>query len=461
VLCPFCRDHHPPEKPVCPTTRQILQGLPDEGEIIDGKYRITGALGAGGMAAVYRAEHVKIGRAVALKLLLPAFRGDPELVERVGREARAAGSIDHANVVEIVDLGSTEAFGPYIAMELLRGIDLATHAENNGNRLPEIEAVEVMRQVLAALAVAHERGVIHRDLKPENIFLVEEEDQVRVKVVDFGISKLGEQHGVRKLTRVGTVMGTPQFMPREQAIGSPTQDHRIDIYACGAVLYALLSGALPYDAENYNLLVNDMLNKPPTPLRARNADIDPDLEAIVMKAIAKSPEERFADARSMSRALTEWAEQHEVSLRTSTPSAERVESRRTRETVDVNAPTELPKIPTQPSTPPPTTASALDDEPQEHSRRGARWIVVPVLLGAVAAGAFALRELAPQTWNDVTSKIGLSDLAAPVGGRDAGVDLDDAGEESREGPARSSRGGRETNRSTRPERSGPRARPRP
>ncbi|MEI8259602.1 MAG: serine/threonine-protein kinase, partial [Deltaproteobacteria bacterium] len=293
---------------LCPKTQQRIAGILGEGLVIDGKYRILRVLGTGGMAAVYLAEHTKIGRNVALKLLLPEFVAHPDLVQRVEREARAAGGIDHPNVVEIVDLGTTPEYGPYIAMEHLKGEDLATYTENRGNQLKDVEAADIVRQVLGALTAAHEKGVIHRDLKPENIFLaLVEDDRRRVKVLDFGISKLSEAGGaLSSLTRTGTVMGTPQYMAPEQAAGSRDQDHRVDIYACGVVLYAVLTGALPYEAENYNLLINDILNKPPIAILSRDKRLDSDLAAIVMKAVSRSPADRYPTAKAMQDAVVGW-----------------------------------------------------------------------------------------------------------------------------------------------------------
>ncbi len=292
---------------MCPTTNRRLQGLLPVDTIIDGKYRIEGIIGVGGMGVVYRAEHSKIARQVALKMLLPEYIVYPDLVARVEREARTAGQIEHPNVVSIVDLGNTPDFGPYIAMELLRGNELATVVEKAGGNLDPAEAVDIMRQVLAGLDAAHRRGVIHRDLKPENIFLAQHDDGTKVvKVLDFGISKLRDDSQLSSLTRTGTVMGTPQFMAPEQAAGARDQDVRIDLYACGAVLYAVLCNGLPFEAENYNLLINEILNKPPIPILARNPKLDPRLASIVMKSIAKKPEQRFQTARAMSDALTHW-----------------------------------------------------------------------------------------------------------------------------------------------------------
>jgi serine/threonine-protein kinase len=307
VACPFCGAEHTAGTYVCPVTNRRLQGLLPVNTTIDDKYRIDGIIGVGGMGVVYRAEHTKIGRQVALKMLLPEYIVYPDLVARVEREARTAGQIDHPNVVSIVDLGSTNEYGPYIAMELLRGQELATTVEKAGGRLDAAEAVDIMRQVLAGLEAAHRKNVIHRDLKPENIFLAQQEDGNRtVKVLDFGISKLRDDSQLSSLTRTGTVMGTPQFMAPEQAAGTRDQDSRIDLYAAGAVLYAVLCNGLPYEAENYNLLINEILNKPPIPILSRNPTVDPRLAAIVMRAIAKKPDQRYQSARAMAEALTQW-----------------------------------------------------------------------------------------------------------------------------------------------------------
>jgi serine/threonine protein kinase len=430
VRCPFCPDEHPPDAKICPTSHQRLDGLPREGDVVGDKYRVLGVLGAGGMAAVYRAEHVKIGRVVALKFLLPEFRTSPELVERVQREARAAGSIGHANVVEIVDLGETETFGPYIAMEFLRGVDLATYAEQNGVRLPPRDAVEIVRQVLAALAVAHEKGIIHRDLKPENVFLVRDEHRFRVKVLDFGISKLSERHGVGKLTRVGTVIGTPEFMAPEQAIGA-VADHRVDLHACGVLLYALLSGRLPYEAENVNLLVSDLINKPPVPLATRVVGLDPAFDAIVSKAIARNPEERFADARAMQDALLEWIDSLPGTDGTTAlairggeapaPKPTSIEPAQTLVATDLEtAPTEhaVSKSLGTSASPLGNDANDMDTAGLSSPRRG-RWLgLAVVFVACLAGGIVALREFAPSVWSDLATRTGLGGVLGGVTERD-------------------------------------------
>jgi serine/threonine protein kinase len=308
VPCPFCGGEHTSGTFVCPVTNRRLHGLLPVDTLVDDKYRIDGIIGVGGMGVVYRAVQKNIERTVALKMLLPEYTVYPDLVARVEREARTAGQINHSNVVSIIDTGITNDHGPYIAMELLRGEELATVVEKVGGRMDPAEAVDIMRQVLGGLDAAHKKGVIHRDLKPENIFLTKDEDSARgvVKVLDFGISKLRDDKELNSLTRTGTVMGTPQFMAPEQAAGARDQDVRIDLYAAGAVLYAVLCNGLPYEAENYNLLINEILNKPPIQILARNPSLDPRLAHIVMKAIAKRPEARYQTAREMADALAQW-----------------------------------------------------------------------------------------------------------------------------------------------------------
>jgi serine/threonine-protein kinase len=422
---------------VCPKTQQRVAGILADGTVIDEKYKIQGVLGTGGMAAVYRAEHVKIGRIVALKLLLPEFVAYPDLVQRVEREARAAGGIDHANVVEIVDLGTTAEFGPYIAMEMLKGEDLATYVEQRGNRLDDIEAADVARQVLGALSAAHAKGVIHRDLKPENIFLAEEEDRRRVKVLDFGISKLNESGGaVTSLTRTGTVMGTPQYMAPEQAAGARDQDHRVDIYACGVVLYAILTGGLPYEAENYNLLINDILNKPPIAILARDKGIDRDLADIVMKSIARNPADRYQTAKEMQDVLIEWLQDNSIgstgvrqrlsdSIRQRIPSAVPVpvnthppldvierDGRKSRKSITDDEPTTAIETGDRPRTSPGLRTAPTMPDPLEAAKTGN----APTVLAGANSGSLRADTRTPLGWENTPAGTKLPPPERPDGG---------------------------------------------
>ncbi len=384
VPCPFCGAEHTTGTYVCPTTNRRLQGLLPVDTNIDDKYRIDGIIGVGGMGVVYRAEQTKIRRQVALKMLLPEYIVYPDLVARVEREAATAGQINHPNVVSIVDLGVTPEHGPYIAMELLHGQELATTVERAGGRLDPAQAVDILRQVLGGLDAAHKKGVIHRDLKPENIFLTQGDDSVRgVKVLDFGISKLRDDSQLNSLTRTGTVMGTPQFMAPEQAAGAKDQDARIDLYAAGAVLYAILCNGLPYEADNYNLLISEILNKPPIQILTRNPALDSRLAAIVMKSIAKKPDQRFASARAMSDALGHWYE-----IRHTQPARANRTPAGTREPrlglADSTAPIELRRsVPPRPaSIHGPATLVEIDDslspDDPAYIDRGEATLVVPV-----------------------------------------------------------------------------------
>ncbi|MDP3219177.1 MAG: serine/threonine-protein kinase, partial [Deltaproteobacteria bacterium] len=374
MTCPFCGSDHPEGTFVCPNTNRRLQGLLPTGTCIEDKYRIEGIIGVGGMGVVYRAEQTKINRLVALKMLLPEYTVYPDLVARVEREARTAGQIDHPNVVTITDLGVTTEFGPYIAMELLRGQELATVVENAGGRMEPADAVDVIRQVLAGLEAAHKKGVIHRDLKPENIFLsTDDEGKRRVKVLDFGISKLRDDKELNSLTRTGTVMGTPQFMAPEQAAGARDQDARIDLYSTGAVLYAVLCNGLPYEAENYNLLISEILNKAPIQILQRNASLDPRLASIVMKSIAKKPEARYQSAREMAEALSYWFEHRNAPLPNTAPrnSSSRNIGLLSSDTPVFDLRRGVPR-------PPPLNAPELSPDDPEYLDRGEATVMVPV-----------------------------------------------------------------------------------
>ena len=374
VTCPFCGSDHPEGTFVCPNTNRRLQGLLPTGTCIEDKYRIEGIIGVGGMGVVYRAEQTKINRLVALKMLLPEYTVYPDLVARVEREARTAGQIDHPNVVTITDLGVTTEFGPYIAMELLRGQELATVVENAGGRMEPADAVDVIRQVLAGLEAAHKKGVIHRDLKPENIFLsTDDEGKRRVKVLDFGISKLRDDKELNSLTRTGTVMGTPQFMAPEQAAGARDQDARIDLYSTGAVLYAVLCSGLPFEAENYNLLISEILNKAPIQILQRNASLDPRLASIVMKSIAKKPEARYQSAREMAEALSYWYEHRNAPLPNTAP-----RNSSPRNLGPLSSDTPVFDLRRGVPRPPPLNAREFSPNDPEYLDRGEATVMVPV-----------------------------------------------------------------------------------
>ena len=279
-----------------PSVRKLEQRRDLVGVELGGKYRIKALLGQGGMGAVYEAEHVAIGRVVAVKVLHPKHAQQAEAVARLRHEARVAGSIGHPNICETYDLGRLEDGSPYLVMERLVGETLDQRIKRDG-ALPERDIVDVMLQVLSALGAAHDKGIIHRDLKPENVFLMRRPGSPAVaKLLDFGISKAMHDNRDADLTMPGIVMGTPYYMAPEQARGDRGLDHRVDIWAAGVILYEALSGRRPFVARNYNALLVQILTSKHRPLSEVRPAINTSLERVVDKALAKMREDRFQTA---------------------------------------------------------------------------------------------------------------------------------------------------------------------
>ena len=280
------------------------------GQVLAGRYLIQRKLGEGGMGAVYLSQHTVLEKAVALKILHGEFARKPDLVERFMQEARAASRIRHENVIDISDFGSTPDGMVFFAMELLQGHDLheeIARARLAKTRLPWERSRKIFLQVCSALAAAHAQGIVHRDLKPENIYLVEwlgHKDFV--KLLDFGIAKLTEvSEGDRKLTRTGMLFGTPEYMSPEQARGENV-DHRVDIYAMGCILFQLVTGKVPFEAENFMGILSLHLTEPPPGIGVEAlAEIGApnELEAIIQKALAKSRAERWETIDEMANAI--------------------------------------------------------------------------------------------------------------------------------------------------------------
>src|SRR5262245_36915544 len=213
LRCPHCGEQHPREARACPMTGRPMPGSLQDGQVLDGKYRIFRHLADGGMGAVYEAEHLMIGKRVAIKTLHPSLARDDQLMARFQQEARAASAIGHEHIVEMADMGRAPDGSLFIVMELLRGQNLADRLRSLGGRMPCGRAAHIIRQVLEALAAAHRVGVVHRDLKPENIFLIHRgTDPDFVKVVDFGISKVIGDDPNAKMATTGFVLGTPYYM---------------------------------------------------------------------------------------------------------------------------------------------------------------------------------------------------------------------------------------------------------
>lgn len=274
------------------------------GRTLPGGYHVLDLVGVGGMGRVYRAEQSVLGRTVAVKVIHPHLLADESAAVRFLTEARAASQLNHPNSVSVYDFGRTEDGQPYLVMEFLRGKDLATVAWEEGP-LPFKRVVDVLRQALAALGEAHELGIVHRDLKPENIIL----EPLRrggdfVKVVDFGLAKLkGDAQG-RSVTNPGIVCGTPDYMSPEQGRGEDL-DGRSDLYAVGVVLFQLLTGRLPFDADNPTQIVMMHLTIPvPDPRQvAPERDIPDALVDVLNRSMAKEAAKRFQDAAEFADAL--------------------------------------------------------------------------------------------------------------------------------------------------------------
>jgi eukaryotic-like serine/threonine-protein kinase len=274
------------------------------GRIIGDKYRVLDLIGEGGMGTVYEAEHLEIGRRVAIKVLNRAHLGRKEAVARFHQEARAAGAIGHPNICEIYDVGRLGDGSPYLVMERLHGQTLSDRINIEG-ALPFDDVISILTQVLSALVAAHQKRIIHRDIKPENIFLTERVGCTAVvKILDFGISKSGSDQGDLSLTRTGMVMGTPFYMAPEQARGEHI-DHRVDIYAGGVILYETLTGRRPFLASNYNALVIQVLSKQPIDPREFRPAIPAAFVPVVFKALSKRREDRYDDAAGFIEALSE------------------------------------------------------------------------------------------------------------------------------------------------------------
>jgi serine/threonine-protein kinase len=269
------------------------------GESIGG-YRIVAKLGEGGMGAVYLAEHRRIARRAAIKVLLPELSSNQEVVERFFTEARATSLIEHPGIVEIVDCDVLPTGSAYIVMELLQGESLGSYLRR-GQRLPLERTLSLTRHVADALEAAHQRGIVHRDLKPDNVFLLA---SGAIKIVDFGIAKLmsGTTTG-RDHTRPGTLLGTPVYMSPEQCRGAVEVDHRTDIYSLGCLLFEMLCGRPPFTYAGFGELIQAHLSEAPPALRSLDATLPPALEALVARLLAKSAGDRPQTMRALAAEL--------------------------------------------------------------------------------------------------------------------------------------------------------------
>ncbi|MGH2946612.1 MAG: PASTA domain-containing protein [Solirubrobacteraceae bacterium] len=352
-----------------------MQGV-DRDTIIDGRYKVLKRLGSGGMADVYCAEDQQLGRRVALKLLYRRFAEDEQFVERFRREASSAAGLSHPGIVAIFDRGEWDGTY-YIAMEFIEGRTLKDVIRERGPA-PSEAAIDVVTQILRAVRFAHKRGVVHRDIKPHNVLI---DPDGRIKVTDFGIARAGASD----MTETGSIMGTAQYLSPEQAQGHPV-DARSDLYSIGIVLYELLTGRVPFDAESAVTVALKQVSEDPVPPSQLNDSVPPALEGVVLRAMEKEPARRFADADEFIGALEAARE----------------------------APLEV-------LAPPPVPVEEYLEEEDRRSRRWWLWLLVLLALAAIAVGAYlALRPEQLQ----VPDVVGLRSATAAQALQNRGFEVD-------------------------------------
>ena len=281
--------------------------LPQPGDVIAGKFRIDAVIGKGGMGVVVAARHLDLGQRVAIKFLSPEVANRGEAVARFQREARAAARIQSEHVVRVFDVARLDNGVPYLVMEHLAGDDLHDLLETRGP-LPIAEAVDYVLQACEALAEAHAHGIVHRDLKPHNLFLIRRPDgSPLVKVLDFGISKLRGSPEEQSLTGADQILGSPRYMAPEQLRSSKDVDRRADLWALGVILHRLLTASYPFPAAEIAALTAQIFFAPAVALRELRPAAPPGLEAVILRCLAKAPDERPQDIAELARALLPFA----------------------------------------------------------------------------------------------------------------------------------------------------------
>jgi len=319
-VCPTCRFEYGGGEVFCPvdaarlvTTSQMGATPIDPedpliGALLAGRYEVKRRIGEGGMGLVYEGKHRDIDKPVAIKVLRNDLSRRPDVVARFRQEAKSASRIGHENIVDVSDFGETRYGSSYFVMEFLEGEDLA-NVLGREVTVDAQRACGIVLQCCRALGAAHAKHIVHRDIKPENIFLIER-DGVKdfVKIVDFGIAKMGDietegQPG-RKLTKTGMIFGTPEYMSPEQAAGKEL-DHRVDVYALGIILYECLAGRVPFVGDTFMGVLTQHLFSAPPPIVEMNprAQVSAELELVIAKALAKAPGERYQDTAELAEAI--------------------------------------------------------------------------------------------------------------------------------------------------------------
>ena len=364
--------------------------------LFDGRYRIQRKLGAGGMADVYLAEDQELGRRVAIKILNSRHGNDDQFIERFRREAKNAAALNHPNIVSIYDRGEAEDTY-YIAMEFLDGRTLKELIIGRG-AAPINVAIEYARQILSALRFAHRHGIVHRDIKPHNVLV---DGEGRVKVTDFGIARAGTS----QMTEAGSIVGTAQYLSPEQAKGGEV-DPRSDLYSLGVVLYELLTGKTPFDGETPVEIAMKHLSTTPKPPSALRPDVPPELDMVVMRALAKNPDERYQSADEMEGDLERVARGAKVSA-TTMDTATQVLRRPAAAAAAASATAATMIAPSPAAAAPPPAVVAEEEEYQEGGGRPIwPWLVAAgFIIAAIVAGFFVWQELSGKTQVPVNSYV--------------------------------------------------------
>ncbi|MGZ3427325.1 MAG: protein kinase domain-containing protein [Polyangia bacterium] len=406
IVCPSCQTHYEDNETRfcgrCGTDlsrlsaartapNQTIQDEPRDrliGATVDGRYRVIGKIGAGGMGAVYKVEHLAMGKLAAMKVLHSSLTQDREVAQRFKREAEAVSRLSSSNTVQVFDFGESGG-SMYLVMELVKGEDLGAILRRDGP-MPFARLAPMMIQVCEALSEAHEAGIVHRDLKPENLFVSRARDgRDVVKVLDFGLAKLRDSEELNQVTARGSLIGTPFYMSPEQ-IRADELDARSDIYSLGALMYRVLTGVHPFTAPTPVAVLTQHLTEELVPPSRRKPElhIAPRVEAIVMKAMKKRMEERYASADELKAALAEAASSPSQKLTTISQEMRRASDRDLRNDPSVATPIGA----AQP-------LRREDFDAYERSIKRRRWVGLSIVpLGLVlGAGAFVyFTHLAPE-----------------------------------------------------------------